>query len=251
MSDLCLHLLGPQQMSAAWIKECVIKACCYTGLGQAPVAHSLLRANTCWSRQEDLLTKDLACSCLEATGNGFSLVLLGEAHVQGSICQPLILWPSSLCFELSDSSPKDRIRGEIRTAINEVISCVHQQEAIFDSVSPGGKAAAVDNTLSPPTPDTLCKTASFPSLFPLAQHLQHLWDTVSPREHRYSLWKNYLSLSIFMGGEWCVNRIREFLTKGKNPAHYPITITHFWTMVSLNTCFLFSKIIFHIVFHII
>ena len=67
----------------------------------------------------------------------------------------------------------------------------------------------VDNSHSPPTPYTFCKTASLPSPFPLAQCLRHSWDAMPHREHSYFLQENQLSHPIFKGEKRSVKKTKE------------------------------------------
>lgn len=56
----------------------------------------------------------------------------------------------------------------------------------------------VDNSLSPPTPYTFCKTTSLPGPLALARRLQYSWAAATLK-HGYFLQEGQLSLPIFKG----------------------------------------------------
>lgn len=62
----------------------------------------------------------------EAAGKGFALGLLEDPPPppQGSSAHPRVAEPSPLRWAPTDSNPKDRILGEIKAAITEVITSV-------------------------------------------------------------------------------------------------------------------------------
>lgn len=65
-------------------------------------------------RYDDMLTKALSLLLSRASRNRFTLVLLQELPFPGLSAKACVMQPSSLCFELTDSSPKDKIQEEIK-----------------------------------------------------------------------------------------------------------------------------------------
>lgn len=124
---------------------------------------------------------------------------------------------------LTDSSPRGRIRGEIRMVINEVITICNINRKLFLIVYHLLEwLMDLDNMLPPTrTAWTAHKTKSLPRSFPLCD-VSNTGVTQCLPETTAALCRSVFSVSILKGGQWCFNRNRSFQAKRKHPAHYAI-----------------------------
>ena len=143
--------------------------------------------------------KPLACSFPEVLVSGFLLELLGRSISKPLSAELQVIWSSSLCFELTPLKEGLKRRSDSDKWSYNICNINRKLFLIAYHLVEKKWLMEVDNSLSPPTPYTFCKTTSLPGPLALARRLQYSWAAATHREHSYFLQEGQLSLPIFKG----------------------------------------------------